>query len=100
MITLKEAKLMDQKISLHCYVSGHVQGVWFRASTQERAKALGLTGWTRNLPDGRVEVFACGEKETLLQLYEWLKTGPELAKVTEVTYEEQVWEKHERFSIY
>lgn len=79
---------MHKKISIHCYVSGKVQGVWFRASTQEQAKRLGLTGWACNLADGRVEVLASGEQEKLAELYEWLKRGPELAEVTNITYEE------------
>lgn len=90
---------MYQKICIHCYVSGRVQGVWYRASTQEQAKLLGLTGWARNLPDGRVEVIACGEKEKVMQLYEWLKTGPELAKVTDVSYEEVPWQEFHRFGV-
>ncbi len=90
---------MQEKISMHCLVSGKVQGVWFRAGTQDQAKELGLTGWAKNLPDGRVEVIACGEKEKIMQLYEWLKKGPELAKVTEVTFEEVTWQEHSRFAI-
>jgi acylphosphatase len=90
---------MDQKKGMHCYVIGLVQGVWFRASTQDQANKLGLTGWVRNLPDSRVEVFAYGEKAELLRLYEWLKQGPPAAKVLEVTYEEVSWEPHERFAV-
>jgi acylphosphatase len=90
---------MQNKLGIHCYVTGKVQGVWFRASTQEQAQALGLTGWTRNLPDGRVEVLACGEREKLTLLLEWLKTGPELARVDEMIYEEVPWQEHARFAI-
>jgi len=90
---------MLEKLSIHCFVSGKVQGVWFRASTQEKAKELNLTGWARNLPDGRVEVLACGEKESLMQLHHWLKQGPELAQVTQVTYEELPWQTFERFGV-
>lgn len=90
---------MENKLCIHCYVSGRVQGVWFRVATQETAVDLGLTGWACNLSDGRVEVMACGERKELLQLYEWLKQGPELAKVEEVTYEEMPWQSFERFSI-
>jgi acylphosphatase len=90
---------VEQKICIHCFVSGHVQGVWYRASTQKQAELFGLTGWACNLPDGRVEVVACGEKEKVLQLYEWLKKGPERAKVAEVTYEEILWIEHERFGV-
>ena len=90
---------MPEKICIHCFVSGKVQGVWFRMSTQNRAKELGLTGWARNLPDGRVEVIACGECDKVGQLYEWLKYGPELAEVTDITYAEIAWQNHERFGV-
>ncbi len=89
-----------KKSGMHCFVSGKVQGVWYRASTQEQAQSLGLTGWAKNLPDGRVEVLAFGEKDQLLVLHAWLKVGPELAKVTDVTYEEIAYvAEHERFGV-
>lgn len=91
--------MQDNKMSIHCFVSGRVQGVWYRASTQKEANALGLTGWVRNLSDGRVEVVACGEKEKVMQLYAWLRRGPELAKVEAVSYEEIAWQTHERFGV-
>ena len=90
---------MSEKLCMHCFVSGHVQGVWFRASTRDEAQKLGLTGWARNLPDSRVEVMAAGEKEQLLTLYHWLQNGPPLAKVTQVTYEELPWQAFERFGV-
>ena len=90
---------MTEKICMHCFVSGRVQGVWYRASTQEQAKVLGLTGWARNLADGRVEVMACGEKKQVLALFEWLQQGPELAEVTDVSYEELIWQAFERFGV-
>jgi acylphosphatase len=68
-------------------VAGHVQGVFFRASTAERARALGLAGWARNLPDGRVEVVASGTPAALGALTEWLWSGPRLARVDSVTVE-------------
>lgn len=79
---------MTTEICVRCYISGKVQGVWFRASTAEQAKRLSITGWARNLPDGRVEVLACGEREKIAELVEWLKVGPPLAKVTDFFYEE------------
>jgi len=88
---------MPEQICIHCYVEGKVQGVWFRASTQEKALELGVTGWVQNLPDGRVEVLACGEKEKIAALHEWLKRGPELARVTDVSYEELLWQEHGKF---
>ncbi|RME35652.1 MAG: acylphosphatase [Gammaproteobacteria bacterium] len=68
----------------HYLVSGRVQGVWFRASTCERARELGLPGWVRNLPDGRVELVAAGPVERLKALEEWLWQGPPMARVTGV----------------
>ncbi|WP_432473126.1 acylphosphatase [Amphritea sp. HPY] len=73
---------------LHAFVSGRVQGVWFRQSTKEAAEGCGVTGWVRNLSDGRVEVMACGEEPGLLQLEAWLSIGPELATVAEVVSEQ------------
>ena len=58
------------------YVSGKVQGVWFRASAREQALALGLRGYARNLADGRVEVLAAGEAAALARLESWLHRGP------------------------
>lgn len=69
---------------MRCFVSGRVQGVWFRASTAEQAKMLGLTGYARNLADGRVEVLACGDEAALSRLESWLWQGPIAARVDEV----------------
>lgn len=90
---------MQDKIAIHCYISGLVQGVWYRATTQEVAKRLELTGWVRNLPDGRVEVFACGKKDKVKELHKWLHQGPPRAQVSEVTYEEKPFEVHAEFSV-
>jgi len=68
--------------AMRCYVSGLVQGVFFRASTRDRARQLGLTGRASNLPDGRVEVIAIGPEEGLAALRRWLRAGPPQARVT------------------
>lgn len=68
----------------HFIVSGRVQGVFFRASTEKMAKRLGLTGWVRNLPDGRVELVACGDDADLAELERWLWEGPSHAHVEQV----------------
>ncbi|MDL5367798.1 acylphosphatase [Xanthomonas sp. NCPPB 2654] len=68
-------------------VSGRVQGVSFRASTRERALALGLDGQARNLADGRVEVIAAGEAAALETLADWLQHGPPAARVAQVLRE-------------
>lgn len=65
-------------------ISGRVQGVGFRAATQLEARRLGLHGWVRNLPDGRVEVLALGDPDMLRELEQWLRNGPRLASVDEV----------------
>jgi acylphosphatase len=69
-------------------VSGHVQGVFFRASTQSRAGELGLVGHARNLADGRVEVIAQGSVDALDALGRWLHDGPPSARVSSVEREE------------
>ena len=69
---------------IHAFVSGRVQGVWYRASTQNKAQQLGLSGWVRNLTDGRVELVAEGDEQHLQQLIDWCWQGPELAEVTEI----------------
>ncbi|VEB34599.1 acylphosphatase [Legionella sainthelensi] len=88
---------MTNQICMRCYVSGKVQGVWYRASAQSEARKLGISGWARNLDDGRVEVFACGTVESLQMFYEWLKEGPRYAVVKECTYEEHIWQEYSGF---
>ncbi len=72
---------MAEKFRVHIFVSGFVQGVFFRSETRAKARELGLFGWVRNLEDGRVEIVAEGEKEKLEKLVEWAKKGPDLARV-------------------
>ena len=67
-----------------CIVSGRVQGVFFRASTRSQARAYGVFGYARNLPDGRVGVHAEGEASAVDALCEWLWDGPPAAEVTSV----------------
>jgi len=62
-------------------VGGKVQGVFFRASTREQALKLGLRGYAKNLPDGRVEVLAEGDERALNALERWLHVGPPMARV-------------------
>ncbi|MBI2800158.1 MAG: acylphosphatase [Gammaproteobacteria bacterium] len=65
-------------------VEGRVQGVFYRASAHAEAARLGLVGWVRNLPDGAVEVLACGTVLALDTFEAWLWRGPERAIVTAV----------------
>ena len=66
-------------------VSGRVQGVWYRAFAQEAAAELGVSGWVRNLPDGRVEAFAEGPRARVEELVARLRAGPPRALVSEVS---------------
>ena len=65
-------------------IKGRVQGVFFRDSTRRVAESLGITGHAINLPDGDVEVLACGDAASLRQLREWLQDGPPHARVDDV----------------
>lgn len=71
-------------ICKRCVVSGRVQGVFYRATAARRAQELGLRGHARNLPDGRVEVLACGEREPVDAFVSWLWIGSSACKVTAV----------------
>ena len=75
-------------IARRCFVAGRVQGVFYRASTRIRAETLGVTGHARNLPDGRVEVLACGTPEAVDALCDWLRQGPPSAQVSAVDTED------------
>ncbi|MGH8327337.1 MAG: acylphosphatase [Steroidobacteraceae bacterium] len=67
-----------------CWVSGRVQGVYYRGSAAARARELGIRGHARNLPDGRVEVLAWGEDAAVQAFVEWLWIGSSASKVTAV----------------
>jgi acylphosphatase len=78
---------MPELHARRCHVAGKVQGVFFRASTRQKALELGCRGYARNLPDGRVEVLAIGEPQAVASLIEWLWIGPPSAHVTAVNVE-------------
>ncbi|WP_407700615.1 acylphosphatase [Steroidobacter gossypii] len=75
-------------IARRCFISGRVQGVFFRASTRQKATELGCAGYARNLPDGRVEVLAVGEPQAVQSLVDWLWQGPPAADVKQVDVQE------------
>lgn len=75
----------DARASRRYHISGQVQGVGYRAAARHRARELGITGWARNLPDGRVEVLACGAPAALAAFELWLAHGPRFAAVSELT---------------
>lgn len=74
----------QKKIRIHLIISGIVQGVNFRYYTRETARKLNLTGWVKNLPDGRVEAIAEGEEKAIDEFIEWCKHGPPSARVDKV----------------
>ena len=71
-------------IARHVSVTGRVQGVFFRAWMREQAVALGVTGWVRNCPDGRVDSHIEGDDASVEELINRLRTGPPAAKVGDV----------------
>jgi acylphosphatase len=78
------------KVRAHVLVTGDVQGVFFRSGTRNQANLLNLTGWIRNLSDGRVEVVAEGQKDDVEAMVEFCRKGPPGARVDDV---EITWEK-------
>jgi acylphosphatase len=82
------------KVRCRVFVSGRVQGVWFRGSCARQAAGAGVSGWARNLPDGRVEAVFEGERAAVEALLSWCHQGPPHAAVTgvEMVDEEPVGE--------
>ncbi|MEM3631083.1 MAG: acylphosphatase, partial [Nitrososphaerota archaeon] len=80
-----------EKARAHVFISGLVQGVFFRWNTKKMADKLQLSGWVRNLPDGRVEAIFEGNKESIEKMIEWCKKGPSEAIVEKV---EIIWEEY------
>ena len=71
-------------VARHVSVTGRVQGVFFRSWTREQARELGVTGWVRNCPDGRVDAHVEGDEAAVQQLLERLRRGPPSARVEDV----------------
>ena len=78
-------------IRVRLFIKGRVQGVWFRDSTRQEARRLGVTGWARNVPDGRVEVLAEGPADKVRGLIDWCQQGPPLARVERVEESFEEW---------
>ena len=88
------------KIQAHVLISGRVQGVWFRASTKQKAEQLGVKGWVRNTSDGCVEAVFEGQKELVREIVEWCYHGPPMAKVSNVEVKTQESrDSFDRFSV-
>ncbi len=79
----------QRKIAAHVLISGRVQGVFYRVSTQEAAQLKSVHGWVRNLPDGRVEAWFEGTIEAVEAMIQWCHQGPSGARVTKVVVEYQ-----------
>ncbi len=73
-----------QYVRLHVFISGKVQGVYFRQNTSYKAQELNVMGWVRNLKDGRVEAIFEGEQENTDKLLDWCNDGPENAIVSDI----------------
>lgn len=80
---------MGKRVRAHVHISGQVQGVFFRQETLRRAESLGLGGWVRNLPDGRVEAVFEGDNAAVQAALDWCALGPALADVrsTQIDWE-------------
>lgn len=87
------------KIGRHCYVTGKVQHVFYRQNTKQQALLRNLTGWVKNLPDGRVETVIFGEEDQVLNMLEWLATGPARAVVTNLEVNDISVEPYTSFNI-
>lgn len=74
---------------LHLYISGFVQGVGFRVFVRKKARRLGITGWVRNLSDGRVEALVQGEEEKLEELLKHVYKGSYFSQVKNVVIKEE-----------
>ncbi|UPM42930.1 acylphosphatase [Halocatena salina] len=78
---------MSDRTRAHVFVSGRVQGVYYRSTTREEATERGVDGWVRNLDDGRVEAVFEGSSNAVESMIEWCHTGSTRADVTDVTVE-------------
>jgi len=85
--------------TIKAWVSGKVQGVFYRASAQKQAMLLGIDGYAKNLADGRVEVLAQGEEQGLQEFVRWLHQGPEKSRVAQVETEVVKQQAHIGFMI-
>ena len=97
---MKESGKKNEKTGrFHFFVTGKVQGVFFRVNTVKKAKEENLTGWVRNNDDGRVEVVAEGKKEALKRFIEFLHKGPPSAEVENISIEEEEIEGEKDFVV-
>lgn len=81
------------------HVSGKVQGVYFRVSSQQVAIEHGLSGYARNLTNGNVEVLMCGKEQNIDKMLKWLAQGPPEAEVTNVEVKQVAFQEHNFFAV-
>lgn len=84
--------MAEEKARAHVLIEGQVQGVFFRAFTREEARARGLTGWVRNLRDGRVEAVFEGDRAAVEGMLAWCRKGPPYAYVQHVEIDWQPYQ--------
>jgi len=85
--------------SVHVKISGRVQGVWYRASTKQKAESLGINGWVRNTYDGCVEAVFEGEESLVDEMISWCRQGPPMAHVENIDIKIQNVSNIEGFEI-
>lgn len=87
------AKARDEKekVRVHIFVSGRVQGIFFRENTKKKAEKLAISGWVKNLRDGRLEAVFEGDRENIEKMVNWAKKGPIWAKIDDFSL---VWEDY------
>jgi len=89
----------SESVCVHFRVRGQVQGVYFRASTEEMAQQLGITGWVRNDDNGDVVIVACAMAVQLEAFGQWLELGPPAARVTDVLRTPAAFQTFEGFEV-
>ncbi|MFD1569194.1 acylphosphatase [Halorubrum laminariae] len=90
---------MTDRTRAHVYVSGRVQGVYYRATTRDTAREAGVDGWVRNLDDGRVEAVFEGDEAAVREMVEWCETGSRAAEVDDVAAEYEELEGLDGFEV-
>ncbi len=91
--------MSDGTVARRLRIHGRVQGVFFRASTRERAREVGATGWVRNRDDGTVEMWLEGDSDAVASVEEWAHEGPRAARVEQVESDDVEPEGHDRFEV-
>ncbi|RNJ26007.1 acylphosphatase [Halosegnis longus] len=91
--------MSEDRTRAHVFVSGRVQGVFYRATTRDAARERGVDGWVENLDDGRVEAVFEGPREQVAAMVEWCHEGSPQARVEDVTVEYTDPEGEDGFAI-